>query len=124
MALVVFSRLAFLAGSFQSQILTTPSQYSLFLSQQQYGESNDAKQVAESLMDFADGCLRLAVANRTGERRRYKENCPDSKSSSCPLKPLPIKFSQEDLYCSYFDDGVVTVVLTVISPGRGSDVDL
>lgn len=39
-------------------------------------------------MDFADGCLCLAVANRSGERRRYKEYCPDSKLSSCTRKPF------------------------------------
>lgn len=36
---------------------------------------------------------------------------------------LPMKFSQ-DLYCSCFDNHAITVVLTVILRGRGSDVDL
>lgn len=74
-------------------------------------------------MDFADGCLRLAVANRSSERRRWKENCPDSKSPSCTLKPLPMKSSQQDLYCSYCNNHVITLVLTVIFTGRGGDVD-
>lgn len=36
---------------------------------------------------------------------------------------LPMKFSQQDLYCC-FDNHAITVVLTVILRGRGSDVDL
>lgn len=49
-------------------ISTVSLQYSHFSSQEQYGESSDAKHTADGLVDFADGCLRLAVANRSVEK--------------------------------------------------------
>lgn len=36
---------------------------------------------------------------------------------------LPMKFSQQDPYCSYFDNHGITLVLALTFTGRGRDVD-